>query len=217
VIVLFGYSSAAGRCKGHAKPAWLRIAGDADVGLGNMQLGVASAYAGAVLGDARKFVAISAGLFPFEGVRQPAVLLFDAAHIAAARPLEGEQLIGALQDGLVPLPIVYRDRSPGFGRALAGNVDLDGDGVVDLAVAAPGASVNGDGTGAVFVFPGGASMGGRLDPWLTLVGDGSERASVGQDLAVIAARPGTPAALAVGAPLSYRTGTANGTAWLLPL
>ena len=53
------------------------------------------------------------------------------AQLATARPVEGEQLIGALQDGLTPLPIVYRDRSPGFGRALGGNVDLDGDGVVD--------------------------------------------------------------------------------------
>jgi hypothetical protein len=60
-------------------------------------------------------------------------------------------------------------------------------------------------------------MGGKLDPFLTLVGDGSERASVGQDLSVIAATPSTPAALAVGAPLSYRSGTANGTAWLLSL
>ncbi|HEX5656892.1 MAG TPA: hypothetical protein VFX59_06840 [Polyangiales bacterium] len=33
-------------------------------------------------------------------------------------------------------------------------------------------------------------------------------------LSVVAATPRTPAAIGVGAPLSYRSGTANGTAWL---
>jgi hypothetical protein len=216
VVIAFGFSNSAGRCKGHNAAAWLRVAGDAEKGLSNLQLGVATAYAGKLLADARSFVAISAGLFPLEGVVQPAVLLFDAAQLAKARPsMGGEAVIGALQEGLTPLSLAYRDRSPGFGRALAGNADLDGDGVVDLAVSAPGASINGDGTGAVFVFRGAANLSGKLDPWLTLVGDGAERASVGQDLSVLSATPRTPAALALGAPLSYRTGTANGTAWLL--
>jgi hypothetical protein len=217
VVIAFGFSSDTTRCKGHNAAAWLRVVGDPEKGLSNLQLGVASAYAGKVLADARTFVAISAGLFPLEGVVQPAVLLFDAAQLAKARPSTGEAVVGALQDGLTPLAFAYRDRSPGFGRALAGNTDLDGDGVVDLVVAAPGASINGDGTGAVFVFRGAAKLSGKLEPWLTLVGDGSERASVGQDLSVVAATARTPAALAVGAPLSYRTGTANGTAWLLAL
>jgi hypothetical protein len=50
-----------------------------------------------------------------------------------------------------------------------------------------------------------------------MVGDGSERANVGQDLGAVSATATTPACLAIGAPLSYRTGTANGTSWLLAL
>jgi hypothetical protein len=69
----------------------------------------------------------------------------------------------------------------------------------------------------VFAFRGGKSFGGKLEPWLTVVGDGAERASVGADLAVTAATSDTPATLVIGAPLSYRTGTANGTSWLLPI
>jgi hypothetical protein len=34
---------------------------------------------------------------------------------------------------------------------------------------------------------------------------------------VTAATSGTPAMLVIGAPLSYCTGTANGTPWLLPI
>lgn len=218
VALLFGFAAGtAGRCKGHNAAAWLRVAGDNEKGLNNLQLGIASAYVGKVLGDARSFVAISAGLFPVQGVQQPAVLLFDAAQLAKARPTQGEAVVGALQDGLTPVALAYRDRSPGFGRALGGNADLDRDGIVDLVVSAPGASINGDGTGAVFVFRGGARMSGKLDPWLTIVGDGAERASVGQDLSVLGATGSTPPALLVGAPLSYRSGTANGTAWLLAL
>jgi hypothetical protein len=98
------------------------------------------------------------------------------------RPAEASGWWGALSDGLTPLPIAYRDRSPASARALAGNVDLSGDGVPDLVVSAPGASRStATGTGAVFVFSGGPGMGGKLDPFLTVVGDGSERASVGQD------------------------------------
>jgi hypothetical protein len=217
VLIAFGFAGTGGRCGAHDKPSWLRVSGDAEKGLNNMQLGVASTRAGKLLADARDFVAVSAALFPFAGKEQPAVLLFPLDQLAAARPAEGEAVRGALNDGLHPVAVAYRERAPGFGRALAGNVDFDGDGVVDLVVSAPGASINGDGTGAVFIFAGGPSMSGQLLPWLTLVGDGSERASVGQDLSVVAASGRTPATLAVGAPLSYRTGTANGTSWLLAL
>jgi hypothetical protein len=217
VLIAFGFAAAGGRCGGRAAAAWLRISGDGEKGLQNMQLGVASARAGKVLGDARELIAISAAMYPFEGQMQPAVLLFDAKQLAAKRPAMGEAVVGARNDTLEPIAIAYRERAPGFGRALAGNVDLDGDGVVDLVVSAPGASINGDGTGAVFVFRGGEDFEGRLDPWLTILGDGAERANLGADLAVTAATSGTPATLAIGAPLSDRTGTANGTAWLLPL
>jgi hypothetical protein len=50
-----------------------------------------------------------------------------------------------------------------------------------------------------------------------IVGDASERGAFGQDLSVTPARGTTPAALGIGAPRSYRTGTANGTAFVLPL
>ena len=50
-----------------------------------------------------------------------------------------------------------------------------------------------------------------------MVGDGAERASVGQALSLVGKTASTPATLAIGAPLSYRTGTANGTAWLLAI
>jgi hypothetical protein len=217
VLIAFGFAAGGGRCGGHTGPAWLRISGDAEKGLNNLQLGVASARAGRLLDDAREFVAISAAMFPLEGVAQPSVLLFDTAQLAAKRPASGEAVVGALNDSLEPFAVAYRERAPGFGRAIAGDVDFDGDGVVDLVVSAPGASINGDGTGAVFAFRGGKDFRGRLEPWLTVLGDGAERASVGADLAATAAKSGARAALVIGAPLSYRTGTANGTAWLLPL
>ena len=145
------------------------------------------------------------------------MLLYDAKQLSARRPASGEALVGALDPGLSHWPLLYRERAPGFGRALAGNVDLDADGVVDLVVSAPGASVEGDGSGAVFAFRGAAAFGGRMDPWLSVLGDASERAGVGQDVSVLAASGDAPAALAVGAPQSYRSGTANGTAWVLQL
>jgi hypothetical protein len=216
LLVLFGYDASGKRCAGHDQPSWLRISGDGESGSNNMQLGIASARAGRVLGDARDFVAISAGLFPFEGVPQPTVLLFDSAQLAAARPEMGGAVVSAL-GALTPLALVHRERAPGFGRSLVGNVDLDGDGQVDLLVSAPGASINGDGVGAVFAYRGGASLRGRLDPWLTIVGDQRERGSVGQDLSAVAATMSTPATIAVGVPLSERTGAANGTSFLLSL
>jgi hypothetical protein len=217
VLIAFGFAAGGGRCGGHTTAAWLRISGDAEKGLNNMQLGVASTRAGKLLADARELIAISAAMYPLAGQPQPSVLLFDAKQLAAKRPASGEGVVGALNDGLEPLAVACRERAPGFGRALAGNVDLDGDGVVDLVVSAPGASINGDGTGAVFAFRGGKSFAGKLDPWLTVLGDGAERATVGANLAATAATSDTPATLVIGAPLSYRTGTANGTSWLLSI
>jgi hypothetical protein len=90
-------------------------------------------------------------------------------------------------------------------------------------VSAPGVSLNGDGAGAVFMFRGGAPLvaqlagqtSAALEPHLTVVGDGRERASVGQSVSAVARTASSPAVLGIGAPLSYRSGTANGTSWLL--
>jgi hypothetical protein len=216
LLVAYGFSAAGTRCKAHKVASWLRISGDAETGLSNMQLGIAAARAGKLLGDARDFVAVSAGAYPFRGIRQPTVLLFDVAQWK--RPTSGEGIVSALNDGLTPLALVTTQRAVGFGRSLAGNVDLDGDGLPELVVSAPGASINGDGAGAVFTFRGGAKFDADgsavLEPFVTLVGDGRERANVGAALSILGATPRTPAAIGIGAPLSYRSGTANGTAWL---
>jgi hypothetical protein len=115
--------------------------------------------------------------------------------------------------------VLYKERAQQLGRALYGDVDLTGDGIVDLVVSAPGASVNGDGIGAVFVFAGGAGLaaGGPRDSVLTVVGDERERGLFGQDISLVPAAGALKATLGVGAPLSYRTGTANGAAFVLPL
>lgn len=84
-------------------------------------------------------------------------------------------------------------------------------------MSAPGATVNGDGTGAVFVFKGGTVTAGPNLPVLLIAADDRERGAFGQDLSVSAAKDTVPAALGIGAPLSYRAGTANGTAFVLPL
>lgn len=218
LLIAFGFDAAGIRCDGNKEAVWLRLSGDAETGQNsNLQLGIASARAGRLLGGTQDYVAISAGLYPFEGVQQPTVLLYSATQLAAERPLKGEAVVGALNDGLTPIPLVYQERAPGFGRALSGNVDFNGDGLVDLVVSAPGVALHGGGTGVVYVFLGGTNTKGRLSSWLTVVGDGSERANVGQDLSVLRAGGGWPAMLGIGAPLSNRTGTANGTAWLLPI
>ncbi len=216
VLIAFGYDASGARCGTHNVPVTLRIAGDPEVGLNNMQLGIATARAGKVLGDNRDFLAVSALLYPFNGVTQPTVLLFDIAQLVAKRPATGGAVVGAINDGITPITLVYKERAPLFGRSLAGNVDLTGDGKVDLVVSAPAANVNGDGTGAIFVFEGGPQLGGPRPAAITIVGDKNERASVGQDLCLSPPSAGVKAALAIGAPTSYRTGTANGTAWLLP-
>jgi len=216
VIIVFG-ASAAGACGTHLVPTFIRISGEPEVGLNSMQLGFSVAYAGAVLGDTRRFVAVSARLYPYLGVAQPTVLLFDVAQLLAKRPAAGGALVGAVGDGLTPLPVMYQERAPQLGRSLAGNVDLTGDGVVDLVVGAPGANVNGEGTGAVFVFAGGMALSGPRESVLTLVGDERERGLFGQDLSLFRGGGGLPATLGVGAPVSYRTGTANGAAFVVPL
>ena len=128
-------------------------------------------------------------------------------------------LIGALGDGIDPVPLVFVERAPGFGRQLWGGVNVVGDSKADLIVSAPTASANGDGTGAVFVFAGGTVTAGKNESSFTIFPDHRERASFGQDLAAASpsARFSTPAAIIIGAPLSYRSGTSNGTAFLLPL
>ena len=119
--------------------------------------------------------------------------------------------------------LVPRTRSVGFGTVLRGNVDVSGDGVPDLLVSAPGASVSSDGGGAVFIYAGGPNTKGALAPWLTLTGDVSERSNFGQSVALLPSAgdktKGTwrPPTVIVGAPLSYRAGTQNGTAFLVPL
>ncbi|MBL8950872.1 MAG: VCBS repeat-containing protein [Myxococcaceae bacterium] len=216
VVIVFG-ASAAGACGSHTVPTFLRISGEPEVGLNSMQLGFGVAFAGRVLGDARSFVAISARLYPYLGVAQPTVLLFDVAQLLARRPAVGGVLVGAVGDTLTPIPVMYGERAPQLGRALHGNVDLTGDGVVDLVVGAPGANVNGDGSGAVFVFAGGPGLNGPRESALTLVGDHRERGLFGQDLSLFPGGAGLPATLGVGAPVSYRSGTANGAAFIVPL
>jgi hypothetical protein len=218
VIILFGYEPAGGRCGGRTAPSWVRLAADAEVGGNLLGLGVAMTRAGNFLGDGKDRIAISATAVPFEGVTQPAVLLFETAQLVARRPAgSGEALVGALGDGLSPVVLVHRTRAVNFGRALAGGRDLTGDNLPDLVVSAPGASEASDGGGAVFLYAGGAQSKGRLTPWLTVVGDVSERSNLGQALSLSPGGAGSPPTLVIGAPTSYRTGTQNGTAYSLPL
>lgn len=217
-IVVYGFDPTGTRCGGRTEGSWVRVSGDAEAGLPTLRIGVAMARAGQLLsGDARDFVAVTADLYNFEGVSQPTVLLYDVAELNAKRPASGGALVGALGDGLTPVPLVYLERAPGFGRQLWGGVNVVGDAKPDLIIGAPTATVNGDGTGAVFVFQGGAVTPGRNESFLTIYPDHRERSAFGQDLAASAAGAGQPAAIVVGAPLSYRSGTANGTAYLLPL
>jgi hypothetical protein len=219
IVVLFGYDASGGRCGStHTVPATVRLAADPEVGINFLGLGVATARVGRVLGKTgADYLAVSAASVPFEGVTQPAVLLFDTAELARRRPASGEALVGALESALLPKVLVHRSRAVGFGAALAGGVDLTGDGVPELVVSAPGASVASDGGGAVFIYAGGPGTTGALTPLLTLTGDVTERAGFGQDLALVAGSGGTPPTLVIGAPLSYRTGTQNGSAFLVPL
>jgi hypothetical protein len=218
IVVAFGYDPAGTRCGGRQVPSTVRLAADSEVGMNFISLGVATARAGRVLGKtAPDYLAVSASNVTYEGVTQPAVLLFDSAQLVSRRPASGEAVVGALETALTPKVLVHRSRAVGFGTALAGGVDLTGDGVPELVVSAPGASVASDGGGAVFVYAGGASTVGAVSPLLTLTGDVTERSNFGSDLALMAGSGSTPPTLVVGAPLSYRTGTQNGTAFLVPL
>ena len=213
IIIVFGFGSMCSQ----TTASWVRISGDAETGVNNLRLGTSMARAGQILAnDSRDFVAVTADLYSYDGISQPTVLLFDTAEIVAKRPATGGALVAALGDGLTPVPTVYFKRAPGFGRMLLGG-DVTGDGKRDLLVAAPGANVNGDGTGAVFVFAAGMMKSGPNTPVMTIVSDQRERAAFGQDLAVSAQAGTVPAAIAIGAPMSYRSGTSNGTAYVLPL
>jgi hypothetical protein len=217
VIILFGYDTGGTRCGGRTTPSWVRLAADGEVGGNFLGLGVAMTRAGRFLNDGRDRLAISATSVPFEGVTQPAVLLFETAQLVAKRPASGEGLVGALGDGLTPVTLVHRTRAVNFGRALEGGRDLTGDSIPDLIVGAPGASEASDGGGAVFIYAGGAQATGRQAPWLTAVGDVAERSNFGQDISLSPGGSGSPPTLVIGAPTSYRTGTQNGTAFALPL
>ncbi|MGV3620829.1 MAG: FG-GAP-like repeat-containing protein [Archangium sp.] len=214
IIVLYGFGST---CATNTA-SWVRVSGDVETGVAPMRLGIAIARASGVLADNRDAVAVTADLYPFQGDLQPTVLLLPVAQLNALKPASGERLV-AVQGttSLQPVPMVSTQRALNFGRQLAGGVDLDGDGRHDLVVSATGASLNGDGTGAVYVFKGGTVVQGPNQPALIIVADNRERASFGQDLSVSAGANGVPAAIGIGAPLSYRWGTSNGTAFVLPM
>lgn len=217
VMVVFGFDPG-GRCGAHTTPAVLRISGEPEAGLTSMQFGFAAAPVGAVLGDTRSYIAISARLYPFQGVAQPAVLLYERSQLGALRPTSTNmEVVPAMGGPLKPLPVVYKERAPQFGRAIAGNVDLTGDGIVDLVVGAPRANLNGDGTGAIFVFAGGPALSGARESVLTFFGDDRERGNFGQELSLTPSPGSLKALLGIGAPLSYRTGTANGAAFITSL
>lgn len=221
VAILFGHDKGGTRCGGRTTATVLRLAGDNELQLNNLGLGVAIARAGKFLGDARDFVAVSASSVPFGGVTQPVVLLYDKAELLTemnARQSAGKPLvIGALGDGVEPVTLVHRTRAVGFGTSLAGGRDLTGDSVPDLLVGAPGASDASDGGGAVYLYAGGKTQLGALSPFLMVVGDGAERSALGQDVALIPGASTAKPVLVIGAPRSYRTGTQNGTAFALPL
>jgi hypothetical protein len=217
VIIAFGFDPGGTRCGGNASPSWVRISGDTETGVPTMRLGIALARARDLPAAGNDSVAITADLYNFQGVAQPTVLLVPTAQIVAKRPMSGERLVSILGDGLVGIPLVPQTRALGFGRNLAGDVDVDGDGRRDLIVSAPGANVNGDGTGAVFVFKGGSVVSGPNRPAMIIVADHRERGAFGQDLSLSKPLMSVPAALGIGAPLSYRSGTANGTGFVLPL
>ncbi|HVE83491.1 MAG TPA: integrin alpha, partial [Myxococcales bacterium] len=213
-VIAFGFDPTGVHCAGHTQPAWLRLA-DREANLGFLGLGVAFARAGRFLSDGRDLVAVTATSFPVGGVAQDAILLYDAAAIAAQRPASGERLLAAYGDGVEPTPLTFPTRIVGLGRALAGNLDLSGDGKPELIAGAPGASFTADGAGAVVVLLGGGSASAPVE-FLRIAGDPRERSNFGSALGLI--RPGpTAPELLVGAFTSFRTGTQNGTAYALPL
>jgi hypothetical protein len=215
VVVLFGHDPGGVRCGGKALPTRVRIAGDGEVGLSFLGLGVSIANAGNFVGDGIARLAISATAFPVDGRPQPSVVLYEIPALVARRPVTGDALVAAIGDGLVPRALAQPERPPSYGRALAGNVDLDGDGKHELVVGAPGASLASEGGGAVYIYRGGTLTGTVAQPLLVVPGDVRERGAIGQALGMT--RGAGPAALVMGAPASYRVGTLHGTAFLLPL
>ncbi|HEY8207531.1 MAG TPA: VCBS repeat-containing protein [Myxococcaceae bacterium] len=211
---VFGFDATGAHCAGHTQPAWIRLA-DRELGLAGLGLGVTFARAGRFLSDGRDLVAASASSFIVGGTAQDAILLYDVAAIAARRPASGELLLPAYGGGLEPTPLTFPTRITGLGRALAGNIDLTGDGKPELIVGAPGASFTSDGAGAVLVLLGGGSATAPVE-YLRIVGDPRERSNFGSALGLI--RPGaTGPEIILGAFTSFRTGTQNGTAFRLPL
>ena len=217
VVITFGFDASGAHCGGRTTASWVRISGDTETGVPTMRLGISLARAKDVLKTGVDAVAIAADLYPFEGNAQPTVLLVPVGQLVAKRPPSGERLVSILGDGLDAVPLVPAQRALGFGRAMVGNVDLDGDGKRDLVVSAPGANVNGDGTGAVFVFKGGTVTPGANLPAMVVVADHRERGAFGQELSAAPTSGTVPAALGISAPTSYRSGTANGAAFVLPL
>ncbi|WAM27517.1 FG-GAP-like repeat-containing protein [Myxococcus sp. NMCA1] len=221
VAILLGFDAGGTRCGGRRTATVWRIAGDSEVQLTNMGLGLSMTRAGRFLGDTRDFVAISATSVPFNGVTQPVVLLFDKTVLVnkmqALQSAGSPLVVGALGDGLNPVVLVHRHRAVNFGSRLVGGTDLTGDNIPDLLVSAPGASEASDGGGAVFLYAGGVGQQGALSPFLMVVGDGSERSALGQAMSMMPGSGSSPPMLVIGAPRSYRTGTQNGTAFVLPL
>jgi FG-GAP repeat len=212
---MFGFHPTTG-CGGKRVGSWVRVSADTDVGIANSRFGVSSSRAGKLF-DGGTFFASSAEAFVYDGQAQAVVMLINGAQVAAQRPADGGLTVALLNDGIEPTYLVTPDKSLGYGRSLSGGFDVTGDGVADLAVTSPGANLNGDGTGAVYIYSGKTLRPGLNFPWLTVASDFTERASFGQDVSLVKAKSQTPAGLVIGAPLSYRTGTANGTAYVLPL
>lgn len=217
VVVLFGHDASGARCGGRQQPAWVRLAADNEGGTNLLTLQATPVMAGRVLGGVKSYLAVGARNMPSPSGSQPAVLLFDTAELVARRPASGEALVGALGDGITPEVLFHPANAAGFGAALAGGADVTGDGVPDLVVGAPQATEASDGGGAVYVYAGGAGLPGTPAPWLVVVGDRAERSGLGQDVALLPGSGAQAPTLAIGAPLSYRTGTQNGTAYTLSL
>ncbi|ATB35937.1 hypothetical protein CYFUS_001351 [Cystobacter fuscus] len=216
VIILFGYDASGAKC-GRKVPTTVRLADrQADAPGLFAGLGGSTARVGRVLGKTGPdYLAVTATNIPYEGVTQPSVLLIDVAEVLKRRPTTGEVNVKAVD--LNPVMVVSPTRAVNFGAAVRGNVDLTNDGVPELIVSASGASMASDGGGAVFVYEGGPAIKGAPSPWLLLTGDTAERSNFGQSLALTPGDGKTPPTLVIGAPLSYRTGAENGTAFMLPL
>ena len=213
VVLLFGADPT--RCA-RREPVQLWLA-DKEAQGNFLGLGLSTTRAGRLLGKSgADYLATTATAYPYQGLIQQVVLLFDTAKLVAEMKKGAAQKVVLKASDFVEHVLVSRSRAVGFGTVIAGGTDLTGDGVDDLVVSAPGASVASDGGGSVFVYAGGPETTGAVSPWLTLSGDVSERANFGQSLGLVPGKGGVPPALVVGAPLSYRTGTRNGTAFLVP-